>query len=75
VKRINLTSQEVAALLQGLRQDETDLGAEAEPEVHLPPAGLAAPVSPGLHENRRGQGLRKISYWWTALTELQWPQF
>jgi hypothetical protein len=78
VNRINLTSQEVAALLRGLSQGETDLGAEAEPEVPRPPAalaGLAGPAGPGLRERRAGQGLRKISHWWAAITELQWPQF
>jgi hypothetical protein len=71
VNRINLTPQEVAALLQGLSQGEPDFNAEPEPapEAPGPPAGL------GYWERRCGQGFRKISHWWAAITELQWPQF
>jgi hypothetical protein len=71
VNRISLTSQEVAALLQGLSQGETDFSAEPEPAPEVPwrPAGL------GLWERRCGQGFQKISHWWAAITELQWPQF
>jgi hypothetical protein len=75
VNRIILTSQEVAALLRGLSQGETELSAEPEPEVPRPPAGLAVLAGPGLQERRGGQGLRKISHWWAALTELKTPQF
>jgi hypothetical protein len=75
VNRIILTSQEVAALLRGLSQEDSELSAEAESEVPRPPAGLAGLAGPGLRERRGGQGLRKISHWWAALTELKRPQF
>jgi hypothetical protein len=64
-----LTSQEVAALLRGLSQGESELSAEPESEVPRPPAG------PGLRDPRGGQGLRKISHWWAAFTEPKRPQF
>ncbi len=69
MNQVYLTPQEVAALLQGLSQGETNCSAPTEPAPG--PGRLPA----GRGERRGGLGLQKISHWWAAIMELQWPQF
>jgi hypothetical protein len=73
LNRVNLTPQEVAALLQGLSRGEADLGAEPEAapalEAPRPPGNL------GPWDRRCGQDFPKISHWWVAVTKLPWTQF
>jgi hypothetical protein len=68
LNRVDLTPQEVAALLQGLSQAEAD--GRAQPGV---PASRS-PAGPGRRESRYRLRLRRISHWWAAVTELHWPQ-
>lgn len=70
LKRVLLTPEEMAALLQGLSQRESDLGAAPEPAPE--PTG-----PPGVRvrgRRRPGAGFRKISQWFAAFTALRWPQ-
>jgi hypothetical protein len=67
--RVELTPQEVAALLQGLSQAAWDC--RSEPAI---PAASPAPAGASHGGRRRRRGWQKISHWWAAATELQWPQ-
>ncbi|HEX9882335.1 MAG TPA: hypothetical protein VGA79_00050 [Desulfobaccales bacterium] len=59
MNRVLLTSKEVAALLQGLRQTEADFGVEPEPAQELPRPGAPRAMSPRRpgppSRNRRGR--------------------
>jgi hypothetical protein len=73
MNQVLLTSKEVAALLQGLRQTEADVGVEPEPAQELPRPGAPramSPRRPGLgfhHISRRRAVIKQL------IRQLQWP--
>jgi len=64
MNQVLLTSKEVAALLQGLRQTEADFGVEPEPAPELPRPGAPRAMSPRRpgppSRNRRGRRYKTI---------------